>query len=107
MTTRKSEAACSTCITDFLKTKRSKKDLKTALDVLREFKACESLEEWAIIFFDAWAKLEQLQEFLEHLCEDKPLEEDTKAYIKRMSNGEADVRRDTSRNVRPLVGGLL
>jgi hypothetical protein len=86
----------STCITDFLKTNRSKKDLMTALAVLREFKGCESMEEWAFIQFAAWAKLEQLQEFLEHLCEGKPLADDTKAYIKRMSNAEHHARPERS-----------
>ena len=70
-------------ITDFLKTKTSKQDLSVALKVLREFKSCESKEEWLEIQFAAWAKLEQLQEFLEHLVEDRELEEDTVEYIKQ------------------------
>jgi len=70
-------------ITDFLKTKRSKEELKIALDVLREFKDCESFEEWAGIPFHAWGKLEQLEEFLAHLVNGDPLARDTKAYIKR------------------------
>lgn len=74
-------------ITEFLKTKRSKAELKTALDVLREFKKCETQEEWLQIPFVAWTKLEQLQEFLEHLVEGTDLKEDTKHYAKR--NDEA------------------
>ena len=80
------ESPCSTCITDFLKTKRSKDELRVALDVLREFKACESMEEWAAIMFAAWAKLEQLEEFLDHLVNGASLQEDTKRYMARMSN---------------------
>lgn len=70
-------------ITDFLKTKRSKDDLKIALEVLREFKSNESPEEWVMIMFAAWTKLEQLQEFLSHLVEGEPLEEDTIDYMNR------------------------
>jgi hypothetical protein len=70
-------------ITDFLKTTRSKDELKHALEVLREFKECESTEEWAMISFAAWAKLEQLEEFLSHLVEGAPLADDTVEYMKR------------------------
>ena len=70
-------------ITDFLKTQRSKEELKTTLDVLREFKAGESDEEWAGIPFDAWSKLEQLEEFLAHMVEGTPLAEDTVEYMNR------------------------
>ena len=58
-------------ITDFLYTKQSVTDLRTVLNVVREFKAGESLDEWTTISFDAWAKLEQLEEFLEYLVEGK------------------------------------
>lgn len=68
-------------ITDFLKTKRDVSELKIALDVLKEFKGCESREEWLATSFDAWIKFEQLEEFLEHLVNGKPLEEDTQLYI--------------------------
>jgi len=68
-------------ITDFLDTQRSKSDLKIALEVLREFKECESKEEWAMIMFAAWTKLEQLEEFLENLVEGAPLADDTVQYI--------------------------
>lgn len=68
-------------ITDFLKTQRDKNDLRVALEVLREFKECESGAEWAMIPFTAWAKLEQLEEFLNHLVEDAPLKDDTIAYM--------------------------
>lgn len=68
-------------ITDFLKTKRSKKDLEVALSVLREFKSCESMDEFLGISLGAWAKLEQLEEFLEHLTSGKELRTDTKEYM--------------------------
>ena len=48
----------------FLKTARSKSELSLALDVLIEFKGCESVGEWAAIPFAAWAKLEQFQDYL-------------------------------------------
>ncbi len=67
-------------ITDFLDTKQSKEDLRAALDVLREFKAGENEEEFVAISFAAWTKLEQLQEFLEHLVNGKPLKADTVKY---------------------------
>jgi len=74
-------------IIDFLKTTRSKNELKSALEVLREFKGCESQDEWLAISFAAWIKLEQLEEFLAHLVEDAPLANDTLEYMKR-SNAE-------------------
>ena len=68
-------------IVDFLKTKRTKEELATALAVLREVKECESNEEWLSIMFAAWAKLEQLQEYLEHLVEGAELADDTKQVL--------------------------
>ena len=76
-------------IVDFLKTSRSKEDLKIALEVLREFKECEGDEEWIAISFATWAKLEQLEEFLAYLVEGKPLEEDTLEEIKRVEEKQA------------------
>lgn len=70
-------------ITDFLDTDRPKEELATALAVLREFKGCESMAEYVAIPIGAWAKLEQLQEFLEHLVEGAPLDEDTIGYRNR------------------------
>lgn len=67
-------------ITDFLATTRSKIELEAALAVLRDFKACENKGEWLSIPFIAWAKVEQLEEFLAHLVEGKPLAADTIAY---------------------------
>ncbi len=69
-------------ITNFLKTKRDKKDLLIALEILQEFKKNENQEEWLSIPFIAWAKLEQLEEFLEHLVNGKKLKEDTITYMK-------------------------
>jgi hypothetical protein len=68
-------------ITDFLKTPRSKDELATALAVLRDFKSCESTEEYLAILFVAWSKLEQLEEFLAHLVEGEPLKADTLEYM--------------------------
>lgn len=65
----------------FLKTKRSEDELRIALDVLREFKAHESVDEWIAIMFSAWAKLEQLEEYLDHLVNGEPLREDTLAFL--------------------------
>lgn len=68
-------------ITDFLKTKISKKELETTLKVIKEFKSCESSEEWMMISLSAWVKLEQLEEYLEYLVNGKKLDEDTIRYM--------------------------
>ena len=68
-------------ITDFLQTARPKAELATALDVLREFKDGESNEEYLGVLFMAWAKLEQLEEFLDHLVNGIPLKDDSVAYL--------------------------
>ena len=75
-------------ITDFLKTNTSKTKLSVALEVLQEFKANESQDEWMGIPFVAWAKLEQLEEFLEHLVNAKPLENDTVEYMKKKGRNQ-------------------
>ena len=62
---------------NFLKTKTSKTKLKHALEVLKEFKHNESKEEWLFCPFMAWAKLEQLEEYLEFFVNKKKLEKDT------------------------------
>lgn len=72
-------------ITDFLKTTRSKEDLQIVLEVLQEFKNNESTEEWLMIPFEAWIKLEQLEEFLEYMVNEKPLKEDTIEYMNQNS----------------------
>lgn len=68
-------------ITDFLKTTRTRDELASALTVLRDFKSCESEYEWLAVPFAAWAKLEQLEEFLSHLVEGSDLRDDTKEYM--------------------------
>lgn len=68
-------------ITDFLKTKRTEAELSTALEVIKDFKNCESLLEWNQVPFPAWAKLEQLEEFLNHLVNNKELDDDTISYM--------------------------
>jgi hypothetical protein len=78
-------------ITDFLKTKISKTKLKNTLEVLKKFKQCESLEEWMGITFMAWAKLEQLEEFLEHMVNNKELKEDTIEYMKQSNSVKGEM----------------
>ena len=68
-------------ITDFLKTETEKQDLAAALKVLQEFKSCESEKEWLMLPFATWVKLEQLEEFLDHLVNGTELKDDTKRYI--------------------------
>jgi hypothetical protein len=81
-------------ITNFLKTSRTKDELATTLAVLREFKACESTEEWLMIPFSAWAKLEQLEEYLAHLVEGEPLKQDTLDYIAAHGQAATGVKDD-------------
>lgn len=64
-------------ILDFLKTTRSKDELKAALEVIREFKGGESIEEWVSAPFVEWSMLERLEELLDYLVEGKPLTEKT------------------------------
>lgn len=71
---------------DFLKTQHTKEELATTLDVLRAFRNCESDNEYLTIDFAAWAKLEQLQEYLEHLVEGSDLKDDTLAQVERYHN---------------------
>lgn len=68
-------------ITDFLETKRTKEELKTALEILLEFKSGENTEEWLSSPFVSWVKLEQLEEYLQHLVNGSDLKEDTVEYI--------------------------
>lgn len=90
-------------ITDFLKTRRTMADLKVALEVLREFKTCESREENIAIMYAAWAKLDQLEEFLAHLVEGAPLKPDTVAYVKGEYN--AYVKKQRTKLSGQKVGG--
>jgi len=69
---------------DFLKTTRTKEELKTALEVLREFKECEGQQEWLWGSGITWAKLEQMEEYLAHLADGEDLAKDTLEFIKRM-----------------------
>lgn len=64
-------------IIDFLKNEWSKDELAIALKVARHFKKCESTNEWMDIPFVAWTKLEQLEEFLDHMVTGAPLQDDT------------------------------
>jgi hypothetical protein len=74
-------------ILNFLKTGRDKAQLRVALEVIREFKAHESIEEYGMTPFMAWAKLEQLEEYLAHLVEDAPLEADTLRALAHIGEG--------------------
>ena len=69
-------------IINFLETKTDKKKLKAALEVISEFKRNESEGEWLLCPFSAWAKLEQLEEYLEFLCNGASLKDDTIEQIK-------------------------
>lgn len=68
-------------ITNFINTTISKHDLSITLKVLQEFKSNESVNEWEQIPFSAWAKFEQLEEFLLYLVQGIPLHQDTIKYI--------------------------
>ena len=77
-------------ITDFLKTERPEEELKTALEVLREFKECETNIEYNQISHVTWVKIEQLEEFLDHLVNGAELDDETKELIARYSNCEVE-----------------
>lgn len=62
---------------DFLSTTRSKAELKAAYDALMDFKACEGAAERLHVPYDCWIKLEQFEEYLNHLVNGAPLQEDT------------------------------
>lgn len=72
-------------VIEFLRTDTPKHDLAITLRVLREFKEHESLEEWCDISFAAWAKLEQLEEFLDYLVNDAELRADTQQKLGGLS----------------------
>ena len=61
-------------LTDFLNTKTDQSELATALKVVREFRECESGKEWLVLMFDTWYIFEMFQNLLEHLVENKPLD---------------------------------
>lgn len=69
---------------DFLKTATPKDKLSAALDVLREFKQCESDDEYVHRPFVAWVAFEMLEEYLEHLVNGKSLKPDTIEYIQQL-----------------------
>lgn len=54
---------------DFLKTSRTKDELKLCLDILQEFKDKESQGEWLMVPFMAWSKFEQFQDYLRLLTD--------------------------------------
>ena len=68
---------------DFLNTKRSREELEVALNVIREFKGNEGSDEWLYCPGVVWAKLEQLEEYLDHLANGTPLEPDTLEQLEK------------------------
>lgn len=54
----------------FLLTKRTPEELKTALEILEEFKQQENQAEWYHTPFDCWMKLEQMEDYLRLLTGD-------------------------------------
>lgn len=70
-------------IVRFLQKEFTEDELIHALRLVRIFKQCESQEEWLNINFDAWAKLEQLEEYLAFMNNESALKEDTIRYIER------------------------
>ena len=68
-------------VIQFLEMEHDKEKLAHALEVIRTFKNLESMMEWLGVPFSAWAKLEQLEEFLEHLVEGKELKEDSQEVL--------------------------
>jgi hypothetical protein len=55
----------------FMRTTRPREELRVALDVIRDFKACENRDEWAMPFHH-WMRLEQLEDYLKLLVGDRP-----------------------------------
>ena len=49
----------------------SPEELRSALAVIRTFKACEDDAEWFGTFFVAWQKLEQLERYLEAMTREE------------------------------------
>ena len=74
-------------IIDFLTAEIPAEDLAAALRVVRAFKACEAGAEWFWTPFVAWAKLEQLEEFLAHRVDGEPLKDDTVAAMRKQKGG--------------------
>jgi hypothetical protein len=66
---------------EFLKTSTPKEKLRTALEVLHEFKQCEAGFEFIAVPFAEWKRLEMLEEFLEYLVNGKELEGDTQYVL--------------------------
>ena len=70
-------------IINFLKTGRPKEELRAALETLKEFKENESRDEWLRCSWESWVKLEQLEEYLEYLVNNKSLKNDTLEVLKK------------------------
>lgn len=61
-------------LADFLKTDLPKHKLQIALEVIRAYKACEDSNDYQSKSFESWTQLENLEDFLEELATEKPLE---------------------------------
>lgn len=71
----------------FLRTERSKEELELALNVLMDFRALESPEEWERCSFESWKKLEQFQNYLQILVGAKLTDiddEEAEEYYKKI-----------------------
>ncbi len=67
---------------DFLKTKRTIEELKLCLDILKEFKSCESYSEFCFSSFESWQRFEQFEDYLKLLTNtDVDEVEDDKAKL--------------------------
>lgn len=65
---------------EFLETERTKEELNTALDIIKEFKEKESEREFMQFSCESWQRLEQLEEYLKLLINrEKDTVEDTTA----------------------------
>ena len=72
---------------EFLKTKRTKDELKLVLDILKEFKNNESEKEFIYCSCESWIKLEQFEDYLRLLTDtevEKVEDSRAKEYMKTL-----------------------
>ena len=58
-------------LADFIKTSRTNKELEMALSVIKDFKKCESIEEFMNDVLVSWQKLEMLEKMLETIINER------------------------------------
>lgn len=80
-----------------LQTQRSTEELQAALSVIREFKSLESEGEWLGTDFAAWVKLEQLEEYLDHLVNGTPVQPSPPTHPTDTREGEDAASPDADR----------